>query len=87
MIVKVPPRFYWDHVSRDLPAGTVVSETRSYVRVDLDQSEFEELISDANHYAYSMGAGGFDDRGLIASARATLRRLDPAGLYTPGAVA
>ena len=82
MIRKVPPRFYWDHVYRDLPGGTVVSETKRYVRVDLSQDEFEELLSDALHYAYHMAPAGFEEWGLIQSARATVKALDPAGLYS-----
>jgi hypothetical protein len=78
---RLPPRFYWDHVSRDLPAGKVVSETQRYVRVELTQDDYEELLSDAKHYAYSMAVGGFEDRGLIASARATVKALDPAGMW------
>lgn len=81
IIKKVPPRFYWDHVSRDLPAGEVVSETKSYVRVALSQDEYEELLDDAKHYAFHMASAGFDDRGLIASAKATVKALDPAGLW------
>jgi len=81
MIKQLPPRFYWDHVYRDLPAGVVVSETKRYVRVELTRDEYDDLLSDAKHYAYSMGVGGFDDRGLIASARATVKALDPGGLW------
>ena len=78
-VYTVPPRFYADHVARDLPAGTVERETAKAVTVRLNDADYAELLSDARHYATAMGAAGFDDRGLIASARATVRRLVAAG--------
>lgn len=73
VVVKVPPRFYDDHVSRDLPAGTEIKRGRDLVTVELTADELAELRSDATHYADS--SNGFEDRGLVQSARATVKRL------------
>lgn len=77
MIVQLPPRFYYDHVARDLPAGRVVRATRRHVFVEVGEDERAELLSDARHYASA--GNGLDVRdyaGLIASARATVRALE-----------
>jgi hypothetical protein len=74
--VSLPPAFYADHVARELPAGLVVKQTKKAVTVALTQEELAELRSDASHYAFSMAEGGFEGRGLIASAKATLKALD-----------
>jgi len=73
--VTLPPRFYDDHADRDLPAGRVIGRTRKSVTVELTAAEWTELRSDADHYANSNAYGDPEFRGLIASARATLRRL------------
>lgn len=80
---RLPPAFYFDHVYRDLPAGELEHETRRNVFVSLDANEYAELLSDARHYAYSMGTAGFDGVGLIASARATVKALETQGPPTP----
>lgn len=78
--VDVPSRFYEDHVGRDLPSGSVVKRLSRTVRVDLDREGFDDLLSDAEHYA----SGAMDDMyaddfasasGLIRSAAATVRVL------------
>lgn len=76
LVVELPPRFYDDHVARDLPAGEELHRTARMVMVALTRDEWVELRSDAEHYADGMG--GELDRsylGLVSSARATLRRL------------
>lgn len=83
--VKIPPAFYDDHVSRDLPAGTETHRTRKVVTVDLDAAELAELRSDAQHYADSAEEYWQDHRGLVISARATLRALE--GIEAPAAEA
>ena len=74
--VKLPGRFYRDHASRGLPAGTVKSQTAAYVVVELDPESWDDLVSDARSYAEAgtqwFGPGA---SGLIASAKATLRHL------------
>ena len=77
---KLPPAFWYDHhVNRACSqTATVVRQTKTYVVVDLDQTAYDDLRSDCEYYV-SMGAAGAFDAGLVglvASARATLKRLD-----------
>lgn len=78
--VDVPHRFYEDHVGRDLPSGEVVKYLSRKVRVRLDRTAYDDLLSDAEHY----GGGAMDDMyaddfasasALIQSAKATVRSL------------
>ena len=81
MEVKVPPKFYWDHVERDLPGGTVVKTTYRHVLVRLDADEAAELLDDARHYAREfVNDQDMNLRGLASSAAATVRRLEAAGV-------
>lgn len=75
--VDLPVRFYEDHVDRDLPAGTLIKQAVKFTRVELDREAYDDLLSDAEYYADSEG---FDMReglmrGLVASARATIKKL------------
>jgi hypothetical protein len=75
-VYNLPPRFYDDHVSRGLPAGEFIKRTARYVRVRLDDNAYADLLSDARFY---MDCGDptliAENPGLVASARATVRRL------------
>lgn len=75
--LDLPPRFYDDHVARDLPGGVVVKRTTRLVRVELNRAGYDELLADARHYAGDAMAEYATDGGLglIASARTTVRRL------------
>lgn len=75
LTIKLPPAFYNDHVSRDLPSGTVLKETKSYVLVELDDVAFADLLSDAEYYDSERQAFGFEFAGLCRSAAATAKRL------------
>lgn len=75
--IRLPRRFYDDHVLRDLPAGEVVKETTTTVTVALDPTAEHDLLEDARFYV-DMGTRelGRDMLGLVASARATIKRLE-----------
>lgn len=74
--VRLPHTFYRDHEDRDLPAGQVIRETKAHLYVALDAPAFDDLWSDADHYASSGTATyGPESLGLISSARATLKAL------------
>ena len=75
-VYKLPPRFYYDHRNRDLPSGEIVKETSNYVFVELTDDEKDELVSDARYYVEESSHMPNHLQGLIASARATLRRLE-----------
>lgn len=77
--VDVPARFYDDHKARELPSGEVVKVLASKYRVRLDPDEYSELLSDAEHYAGDAMMDWWEDgRGVILSARATVRALKAA---------
>jgi hypothetical protein len=77
MIVEVPARFYADHLARECgKTGKILKSKNNSFIVDLDAVSLQDLISDADYYA------NIDDeclwnenRGLVLSARATLKRL------------
>ncbi len=78
--VDVPTRFYEDHRGRDLPSGEVVKRLSRTTRVVLDRKAYDDLLSDAQHYAGSaMDDMYLDDfataSALIRSARATVKAL------------
>lgn len=76
VVVTLPRKFYEDHVGRDLPSGTVVTENRQSVTVSLDAAGWDDLVADAKHYVTGFDGDPLRDYiGLISSARATLKRL------------
>ncbi len=84
---KLPPRFYDDHRSRDLPesgTSTLVRKTKAYVIVEMDVAAFDDLRSDCVYYS---DGSQFDREltGLSLSARATLTALDAQGRPAPEA--
>lgn len=78
MLYRLPPRFVEDMVDRELlPESVIVRQTKSYAIVDLDEAQLSEVRKDAEFYV-SEASYFVDDpyvRGLVASARATLRAL------------
>lgn len=79
--IDLPKPFYEDHQSRDLPSGKLVKVLHNAYRVELDRAAYEELLSDARHYASPEMSSelGWEYRHLVKSARATVRRLEKAG--------
>jgi hypothetical protein len=71
-LIRIPKRFLDDHAERELPAPIIVRETSSHYFIDPADDAIEELVNDARHYGDSIDNA---PRGLIASARATLRAL------------
>lgn len=78
ILIDLPPAFYDDHVSRGLNAGLARKRTQRYVRVELDAAAWAELLSDARHYADGDMGYAAELPGLVASARATVKRLQDA---------
>ena len=81
--VKLPRRFFIDHMERDLPTPTILRETKSHIFSALDDPHLPELMRDADYYRY---ARYFDREyfGLCASARATFNALRAAGISPKG---
>lgn len=77
MKVKIPPTFYLDHRARENgTSGKVISHTSNYIVVDLDDEALYDLISDAEVYAEFAGEDFQYNRGLVLSARATLKAIN-----------
>lgn len=84
VVVDVPARFYADHVGRDLDSGWVVKHLARTSRVTLDAAAYDELLSDAEHYAGDAMSDMYADdfataSALIRSAAATVKALRAAG--------
>ena len=75
-VYRLPPVFVTDHINRDLLDHTaIIGWSGNYAKVQLDDDQWRELLSDAEHYACD--GGGFDSeyRGLMRSAAATVTAL------------
>ena len=78
MIIQIPTMFWTDHQFRCGGYGKakVIKSGAKLTTVRLDQEAWENLYGDAAYYSTQSFA--FDLRGLISSARATLRRMESA---------
>lgn len=76
--LNVPAKFWHDHKDRgNSGSAQVVGYGKSLVTVILDDEAWRDLYSDADYYAgQDSGVWAGDYRGLIASAKATLRRMN-----------
>lgn len=73
--IKIPSRFYFDHVNRDLSKGIVVKEyANGKVLVEMTDEEISDLLSDAEFY--SEGVDYAELKGLQSSAKATVRAIN-----------
>lgn len=79
--VRVPRVFVEDHdnrglIERGLAAATVKATKAGYT-LDLTPEEFTELLNDARYYAEGgCEVFGWEYRGLIASATATVKAME-----------
>lgn len=75
--VKVPARFFDDHCDRDLGEGcNEISRNSKGVIVEFTDAALAELLNDAKYYATGFsGEDAVEIRGLIASARATVKAI------------
>ena len=78
---RVPARFLEDHIERDLYRGDLaaIRWTRNGAIIPADADTIDELLDDAQHYAAS-GDFSPECRGLIISARATVKALKQQGV-------
>lgn len=79
---RLPPRFYEDHTARDLPEDGIsakVSENARFVYVEMDAAAYDDLLSDAEHYADEGIAAEMGLPTLAASARRTVAALNRQG--------
>lgn len=83
--IKIPRRFYDDHVDRDLPAPRIAKETKANYWVYSDEN-IRELLSDAKYYDECLKNGGWQDayvRGIALSARATRKAIERHAILWP----
>ena len=73
-MLKITKVFYDDHVFRDLPSPKILKETKThYFICTKDKALLNELEDDADYYSKCDGL--IVEKGLIQSARATLKKL------------
>lgn len=72
--IRIPDRFYTDHVERDLDAPVDIGNSDRYAVVRSDDPALAELLSDAEHYAHPYGPDAAP-AGVIMSAKATVRAI------------
>lgn len=85
-MVRVPAKFFVDHMERELPTPKDLGGGKTYVWIALNDPATDELLDDARYYSdpYGPGAGDRDYAGLRASARATVKAIEKAMKATKG---
>lgn len=80
-LIRITRRFMDDHAERDLPTPSAVRSTKQFHYIDATDPAALDLLSDAQHYAKDVDAGGEHAMlGLINSARATVKALTAGGV-------
>lgn len=69
--VKIPKKFYEDHLERDCSEGTIIKETKKHYIMELTKPAYIDLKSDADFYSDCGESVDFDMQWLVSSARAT----------------
>ena len=78
-LIRIPTRFFDDHVERNLPAPRVVRVTGNHYFIEgAPSDELNELLDDAQHYAEPGLFPEPEMLGIVASARATARAIEKA---------
>lgn len=73
--VRIPAKFYDDHVERGLPAPPIViAYKRNGYVIDPDRKHFAELVDDAEFYAHPYGPDNAPD--IVKAAKAMLKALE-----------
>lgn len=83
--VRIPARFFGDHEGRCCePFCSPVRRTERFVWLKLSDEGIDELLDDAKHYATHglLGEWARENRGLIKSAKATVKAIKAAGYKT-----
>ena len=79
-LIKIPQRFYEDHLERDLECPAIVKETKTHYWISADDEHLKELHEDADFYAfpYVDARPGEYLWGIVTSARATVKAIEKA---------
>ena len=78
MIIQIPTMFWNDHQERcgEYGKAKVIKFGVKLTTVSLDQEAWDNLVGDADYYAtQGFDVWSQDLRGIVMSARATLRRM------------
>ena len=78
--LSLPAYFFDDHDERELPTPRVLHRTARTVTVAANDPNLAELLNDAGHYADPDMHWASEYRGLVASARATVRAISDEAL-------
>lgn len=76
--IKIPDRFYIDHMDRSLATPEDIGSFKNHALIRADDPALPELLNDAEHYAVMTERRGRYDcmpRGIVASAAATVRAI------------
>lgn len=73
--IRVPRKFYDDHVERDLPAPGILRSTKTHYYIDALSRDLDELLDDAKYYVEMEKYMHPDYRGLCRSAAATVKSI------------
>lgn len=72
--IRIPERFYTDHLERDLDTPEDIGDNVRYAIVRSDDPALAELLNDAEFYAHPYGPDA-GPRGVTMSAKATVRAI------------
>jgi hypothetical protein len=73
--VKIPKKFYDDHLERDCEEGTMIKVLKWHYILELTEFAYRDLKSDADYYKDCGESMGFDMQWLVSSARATYNAI------------
>lgn len=73
--IRVPRKFYDDHIERDLEAPAVLRRTKHHYFIDALSPYLEEFLNDAEYYSSMVRYMHPEYRGLCKSATATVKAI------------
>ena len=72
--IRIPERFYTDHLDRDLDTPEDIGDNARYAVVRSDDPALAELLNDAEFYSHPFGPDA-GPKGVTMSAKATVRAI------------
>ena len=72
--IRIPERFYTDHLERDLDTPEDIGDNARYAVVRSDDPALAELLNDAEFYSHPFGPDA-GPKGVTMSAKATVRAI------------
>lgn len=83
ILVRLPKVFWFYHEERDLISGNLERENKDHIFVRLDLDAYDELLSDAQHYAnFDRDNGDWAENAPVCSSAVyTVKALKPSFGY------